>query len=160
LNDLSEKYKKTAPPRSAPFFALVNPKTGNPRIVLNTCNFMGIDVGHINKNFFERFPIGDILKHEHIHTIQQSKRKNINRSLPDPNNLKSYFSNKDEVMAFSFSVAKELFDMFPNIKNEKELFKSVNKVMLYNSIKRNVDDKILKRYNKYIFLYLEKLINS
>jgi len=158
-NDLPERDKSTAPSKTAresQFFALVNPVTKRPRIVLN------LPMPFIPKDFFDQVPIGDILKHEQIHVGQHSRRPNVNLPLPEPKDRKAYFSNKDEVMAFAFSVAKEVVTMFPNITTPKEgidkLTQYLDRFRLYGDIKRSVDADTLKRYNKYIYLYLEDLL--
>ena len=159
--DLPERDKATAPSktsRNSQFFALVNPVTKRPRIVLN------LGMPFIPKDFFDQVPVGDILKHEQIHVGQHSRRPNIDMPLPEPSNKKSYFSNKDEVMAFAFSVAKEITSMFPSVKTPKEgineLIRNSRRFRLYNDIKTNVDEKTLKRYHKYIYLYLEDLLKK
>jgi hypothetical protein len=159
--DLPQKDKVTAPSKTAresQFFALVNPVTKRPRVVLN------LPMPFIPKDFFDQVPLGDILKHEQIHVGQHSRRPNINMSLPEPKDQKKYFSNKDEVMAFAFSVAKEIITMFPTITTPREgidkLTQSPSRFRLYGDIKRNVDPYILKRYNKYIYLYLEDLLKK
>lgn len=158
-NDLPERDKATAPSKTAresQFFALVNPVTKRPRIVLN------LGIPFIPKDFFDQVPVGDILKHEQIHVGQHSRRPNVNLPLPEPKDRKSYFSNKDEVMAFAFSVAKEVVSMLPAVKTPKEgidgLIRNSRRFRLYDDIKRNVDEKTLKRYHKYIYLYLEDLL--
>jgi hypothetical protein len=157
LNDLSERDKATAPPRSAQFFALVNRVTNKIRVVLN------LPMPFIPKDFFDQVPIGDILKHEQIHTIQYGK-KPFETPLPEPKDKKKYFADKDEVMAFAFSVAKEIVSMFPEVRTPKEGFdkltQNVRRFRLYGDIKQNSDEKTLKRYHKYIYLYLEDLLKS
>lgn len=152
LDDLPERDKSTAPPRHAPFFGLVNPVTGKPRIVLN----MG---SQVPKHFFSQVPIGDILKHEQIHVGQQSKR-DIEKPMVEPKNRKEYFSDKDEVMAFAFSIAKEIVSSYPKADTPRKAFDKLqrNGTRLYDDIRREVDGTILKRYNKYIYLYLEDLL--
>lgn len=156
LSDLPERDKSTAPPRTAQFFALLNPVTKKPRVVLN------LPMPFIPKDFFDQVPLGDILKHEQIHVGQNSRRPNINMSLPDPKDKPEYFSNKDEVMAFAFSVAKEIVSAFPETRTPREgmdkLTQYPRRFRLYNDIKENTDDKTLKRYHKYIYLYLEDLL--
>ena len=118
----------------------------------------------IPKDFFDQVPLGDILKHEQIHVGQHSRRPNIDMPLPEPKDRKKYFSNKDEVMAFAFSVAKEIVSMFPEVRTPKEGFdkltQNVRRFRLYGDIKQNTDDKTLKRYHKYIYLYLEDLLKT
>ncbi len=168
-NELPERDKKTAPPKNAQFFALVNPVTKKPRVVFN----MG---PMVPKDFFIQVPIGDILKHEQIHIGQYSRRP-MDTPLPEPKDQKEYFSNKDEVMAFAFSLAKEIISEYPDIKTPNEgivklttpevVNKNIRsfgppkeKFRLYNNIKKNVDRKTLNRYNKYIYLYLEDLLKK
>lgn len=159
--DLPERDKPTAPSKTAresQFFALVNPVTKKPRVVLN------LPMPFIPKDFFDQVPLGDILKHEQIHVGQHSRRPNIDMPLPEPKDRKKYFSNKDEVMAFAFSVAKEIVSMFPEVRTPKEGFdkltQNVRRFRLYGDIKQNTDDKTLKRYHKYIYLYLEDLLKT
>jgi hypothetical protein len=158
LNDLPERDKATAPPKSAQFFALVNPVTKRPRIVLN------LTMPFIPKDFFNQVPLGDILKHEQIHVGQHSRRPNIDMPLPEPKDKKTYFSNKDEVMAFAFSVAKEIVSMFPEVRTPKEgfdkLIENHRRFRLYGDIKENTNKETLKRYHKYIYLYLEDLLKK
>jgi hypothetical protein len=82
--------------------------------------------------------------------------------LPEPKDKKKYFGDKDEVMAFSFSVAKEIISMFPTVRTPKEgfdkLIENPRRFRLYGDIKQNTDEKTLKRYHKYIYLYLEDLL--
>jgi hypothetical protein len=74
--------------------------------------------------------------------------------LGDVRDLKKYFSNKDEVMAFSQSISDMIMGRGP--KNLKDAIQRIKNNELYNDIKKHVDEEILKRYQKYIFLYLEK----
>lgn len=157
--DLPERDKATAPSKTAresQFFALVNPVTKRPRIVLN------LPMPFIPKDFFDQVPVGDILKHEQIHVGQHSRRPNVDMPLPEPKDKKAYFSNKDEVMAFAFSVAKEIVSMFPEVRTPKEgfdkLIENPRRFRLYGDIKENTDKETLKRYHKYIYLYLEDLL--
>jgi hypothetical protein len=154
-DDLPQRDKKTAPPRNTPFFALVNPVTKKPRIVFNMYTNI------VYKSFFKQVPIGDILKHEQIHIGQYSRRP-METPLPEPKDQKSYFSNKDEVMAFAFSIAKEVIAKYPNIKtpNEGIIKLTNNGFRLYTQVKMSVDARTLKRYNKYIYLYLEDIIKK
>jgi hypothetical protein len=159
-NDLPERDKPTAPSKTAresQFFALVNPVTKRPRVVLN------LQMPFIPKDFFDQVPVGDILKHEQIHVGQHSRRPNIDLPLPEPKDKKSYFSNKDEVMAFAFSVAKEIVKS-KSVTTTKQGIDLLNKYpssfRIYSDIKKNVDEKTLKRYNKYIYLYLDDLLKS
>lgn len=145
-DEISEEMKKGAPPSTTPLFGLVNPKTKKIRLV--------ITVPSIGRPFIEM--AYHMIKHENIH-IGQYKRKNISTDsefLGDIRDLKKYFSNKDEVMAFSQSISDMIMSRGP--KNLKDAIQRIKNNELYNDIKKHVDEEILKRYQKYIFLYLEK----
>lgn len=143
-NELPENDKKTAPPKNIPAFALVNPVTIKPRIVLKS----GIDKRSIDF-------IYHMLKHENIHIKQHGKRPNYKKDLPDPNDRSAYYSDYDEIMAYSQSIVDILINMFKPV-NIKEALDKLNKIQLYTEIKRNVNSEILKKYHKYIYLYLKK----
>jgi len=95
-----------------------------------------------------------MLKHENIH-IEQKRRNKDNKGefLGDVRNKKEYFSNKDEIMAFSQSISDMVMDMCPY--NMQEAIKMIEKTPLWREI-QILDDKVQKRYKKYIYLYLEK----
>ena len=100
-NSLSERNKKTAPPRvGVPFFALFNPNTNRPMFVLSDKNA---------PRFIPDFKdvMIDIIGHEKVHQGQNSRR-DIEFALPDPTKRGKYFSNKDEIMAFSWTIANGL----------------------------------------------------
>jgi len=144
-NDLPQSDKKTAPTKNIPAaFALRNPVSGQPRVVLNA---------NIDERLLDY--IYHMLKHETIHVKQASKRPNYNKPLSDPNDSKKYFSDTDEIMAFSQSIVDELINMI-NVNNIRDAIAKLNKSRLYNDIKNNVDGYVLKKYHKYIYLYLEK----
>ena len=69
-------------------------------------------------------------------------------------NKKEYFSNKEEIMAFSQSISDMLMKLNP--KNIKSALMLLNRNQLWNDIKEVVDKDVLQRYQKYIYLYLEK----
>lgn len=148
LSDLpDEQMKKDAPPKGAiPVFGLVNPVTHKAIIVVQV---PGLDKGLLNMAYH-------MLKHENVHVGQKSRKKDKSKGeyLGDIRDLKSYFSNKDEVMAFSQSIVDMIMDRSP--KSFEEAKKELKYNRLWSDIKRNVDDKIKKRYIKYIYLYLEK----
>ncbi len=148
LDELPEEVKHTAPPRQAGLFAMVNPVTGGPRVV--------ISIPRIDKRAIDH--IFHMLKHEAIHIGQYSRRPdNVVTPIEDPKNQGSYFSNKDEVMAFSHSIADMLISS-GKYDNAEDAMRNLNTIRLYNTIEKNVDDKILKRYHKYIYAYLKNEI--
>lgn len=153
-NDLPDNDKSTAPPRQSfgnqiPYFALVNPITKKPRLVLGK---------FLHKEML--YHIEDVLHHEMIHVNQHSKRT-IDKGLANPNNRKDYYEDSDEIMAFSYSIAKELLNH--GVKTPKagiDMISRRNRIRLYDDIKKNVSETVLKKYHKYIYLYLEDLLKE
>ena len=141
--ELPEEHKSSAPPRGVPAFATVNPDTFRARVVVN--------VPRVDARLFDY--IMHMLKHEQIH-IGQWNRRTVHRAGPNPMDRAAYFSDKDEVMAFSHSIADQLIAM--GLRDLDEVHKLLPKVRLYSDIRAAVDVKTLKRYHKYIYLYLEK----
>jgi hypothetical protein len=120
---------------------------------------------------FMRIPIfkeilDDIIQHERIHN-QQSNRMSIEYTLPNPNNQKEYFSNKEEIMAFSWSIANDLHKVSSNIKEATDKLSDVKKggisksqyFQLWNVITRVCDESIINRYRKYIYQYLDEMFS-
>jgi len=161
-NSLGEADKKTAPPsRGIPFFALFHPIRKKPMFVV------------CDKNVFRFMPMkeimSDIIGHEKVHAEQTLRRGDLEFNLPDPRDRKAYFSNKEEVMAFAFSIANGLSKTNRSLEtamreldipfNPRSAMRPAEHTMLWNDIKRNCDEKTIKRYRKYIYLYLEKIFN-
>jgi hypothetical protein len=152
----SDEARKEAPGQGEMVFALLNPINKKPRLVIN--------IGHtINTTHLISISneISNILRHEFIHSKQDSKRT-MEYKLPNPNDKQSYYSNKDEVMAFSYSIAQELYD---NNKTSKQLsptklIKFLHKVPLYVDIRNSINRDALKRYHKYIYQYLEQMVSK
>jgi len=142
----TEQIKKDAPPKGMPAFALVNPNSHKARLVLDV---PAMDIRLLDFCYH-------MLKHENIHVGQMSRKKDKSKGefLGDMRDKKAYFSNKDEVMAFSQSISDMI--MGDNPKTIGDALKVLNKIPLFKSIKSSVDPDILKRYQKYIYLYLEK----
>ena len=142
----TDKIREDAPPKDISAFGLVNPNTHKARLVVNV---PAMDKGLLDFCYH-------MLKHENIHVGQMSRKKDKSKGefLGDMSNRKAYFSNKDEVMAFSQSISDMIMGNKP--KSVKDGISMLKSIPLYNSIKKYVDKDILNRYNKYIFLYLEK----
>jgi hypothetical protein len=165
-NSLSEENKKTAPPRrGVPFFALFNPVRRKAMFVLSDPN-----AARFIPNFKEIML--DIIGHERVHAEQSLRKGQIDYKLPSPLDRKAYFSNKEEVMAFSFTIANGLsktnrsletamreLDDQPNDNFRGMGIRPAEHTMLWSDIKRYCDEKTIKRYRKYIYLYLEKIFN-
>lgn len=156
-NSLSEENKKTAPPRmGVPFFALFNPIRKKPMFVLADAN-----AARFIPNFKEIML--DIIGHERVHAEQSLRKGSIDYKLPSPLDRKSYFSNKEEVMAFSFTIANELSKVTRSSKSGMEkLQKGIGGQAghLWSDIKRYCDEKTVNRYRKYIYMYLDKIFNK
>jgi hypothetical protein len=163
-NTLSEENKKTAPPRrGVPFFALFNPIRRKAMFVLSDPN-----AARFIPNFKEIML--DIIGHERVHAEQSLRKGTIDYKLPSPLDRKAYFSNKEEVMAFSFTIANGLSKTNRSLETAMSQLDSqgndnfrgmgmrpAEHTMLWSDIKRYCDEKTIKRYRKYIYLYLEKM---
>lgn len=156
-NSLGEADKKTAPPRiGVPFFALFHPIRKKPMFVLSDAN-----AARFIPNFKEIML--DIIGHERVHAEQTSRRGEIEFNLPNPLDRKAYFSNKEEIMAFSFTIANDLAKVTRSATAGLEkLQRGVGGQAghLWYDIKRYCDEKTINRYRKYIYMYLEKIFNK
>lgn len=156
---LSDSNKKTAPPKGAvPFFALFNPSRKKAMFVINAPR----DIVRRIPNFKEI--VDDIIGHEKVHGEQNIRRKGITFNLPSPTERKKYFSNKDEIMAFAWTIANGLSK---DNKTIEDCMKDLNipnwngeHLRLWGEIKRHCDENTIKRYNKYIYMYLDKILNN
>ena len=148
-NSLSDYNKSEAPPKGIIMFGYTNAETGTPCVILNT-DFM-------TRQMFSHFK--DCVEHELVHTGHISKRRGWYPSEDKgPGNAEAYFSDSSEVMAMSKSISYLIIQMDPN--DIKEAIKMMRRVPLYQHISNTVSDKLLKRYHKYIYLYLEDHFNK
>lgn len=156
-NSLGEADKKTAPLKGGvPFFALFHPERKRPMFVV------------CDTNVFRFMPMkeimDDIIGHEMVHAEQTNRRGGIEFNLPDPRKRKAYFSNKEEVMAFSFTIANEISKSASDFESAKKLFIGGRiggqAGAIWNNIKSVCDEDIIKRYKKYIYMYLEKMFDG
>jgi hypothetical protein len=190
-NSLDDNDRKTAPPRrGVPFFALYHTERTKPMfVVCDTMVFRFMPMKEI---------IDDIIGHEKIHVEQSRRKGDIKYSLPNPNDRKAYFSNKEEIMAFSFTIANSLSKTMVDVETAmveldrpQELQRQMGPPpggmgrppmgpppggmgrppmgpppgpppaeykMLWPIIKRVCDEDVIKRYRKYIYMYLEKML--
>lgn len=152
-NSLSDDDKKTAPPKGVPFFALFHP-------INNKAMFVICDKNVINRipNFIEI--VNDIIGHENVHKEQTHRRKGLSFNLPSPTDRKLYFSNKEEIMAFSWTIANGLSkknkDISSALKDLNTIGRGEHK-QIWNDIKRICDTNVINRYKKYIYSYLENI---
>ncbi len=157
FDSLSEVDKRHAPPKhGTPFFALFHPE--RKRAMFVVCD----------TNVFRFMPmkeiIDDIIGHEMIHSEQSRRKGDIDYSLPNPTDRKAYFSNKEEIMAFSFTIANEIKKSSRSFEDAKTNFKN-NRIggqggSIWGNIKRVCDEDVIKRYRKYIYMYLEKMFDG
>ena len=174
FDSLNDTDKETAPPRvpvggrmPPPFFALYHRERQKPMFVFNDTQVL-----RFIPNFSEIFT--DIIKHEFIHA-EQGNRREIVFNLPDPTDVANYFSDKDEVMAMSFSMANMILKMnngnldgsINDIKDYKNTLLRYGKyndripeVNMFKDMEQNVDRKTFKKYIKYIYMYLNELSNN
>jgi hypothetical protein len=162
-NSLSEKNKKEAPPRHAPFFALFHPIRKRAMFVVSNRNIVGMFPGF-------KGIVDDIIGHERVHAEQARRKGDIEYKLPSPNDRKAYFSDKDEIMAFSWTIANGLSKVNGDMKSAIDSLNTPyfrragtppeEHKMLWNDIKIYCDEETIKRYKKYIYLYLEKIFNK
>lgn len=109
--------------------------------------------------------IEEMLEHESVHQGQKGKREEVgytdDRPFIDPaNNLAGYFEDKDEVMAFSQSIARSLKAM-PWVNSFEDAIKELDNHRLWKKkISELVDEKTKKRYMKYIYMYLKDYFNN
>jgi len=152
-NVLSEVDKKNAPPKGrVPFFGFYDSKSKKPCIVFDV-----MPVAAILK--FELKMIEEMLEHESVHT-QQDERSAVEYKLPNvnPSTQRSlYFSDKNEIMAFSQSIARDLYRRKSTLS---DMEKNLEYNRLYNDISHSVDDVVLKRYHKYIYMYLSEYLDK
>ena len=165
-NSLTEADKRNAPPRrGVPFFALFHPERKRPMFVVS------------DPMVFRFMPmkeiIDDIIGHELVHAEQTRRKGDIDYSLPSPTDRKAYFSNKEEVMAFSWTIANSLSKTKRSLEEAMMELDSqfddnfrggmrppAEHKMIWSDIKRNCDEKTIKRYRKYIYMYLEKMFEN
>lgn len=142
--DLDEGHPKPPrPPHGMPF-ATINIKTKKIRVVLDRS---------VDRRLLEY--IYHMIKHENIHLGQIARKHPILKGdMGDPTDRKKYFSDKEEVMAFSQSVSDMIISENPS--SLEESIRMLRRNPLYQDIKSHVDNDTLKRYNKYIYLYLQK----
>jgi hypothetical protein len=144
IREIPEENRESAPPRMAPFFALVNPDTERPRIVVNVPMLFAR----------ERREISKMLKHELIHVGQLQRRpEGMALGGDDIRDETEYLSNKDEVMAFSHSVVDDLISM--GATSVDAGVKLLPRSRMWQWISDKATDSALKRYRKYVYLYLK-----
>lgn len=155
---LSDEDKKTAPPKmGTPFFALYHLERKKPMFVLvdkNVVRFM--------PNFKEI--VDDIIGHERVHAGQVARRKGGDYVLPNPNDSKQYFSNKEEIMAFSWTIANDIAKLSKDFDTAVARFKSgrfgFQTNQLWSDIVRVCDSDVVNRYRKMIYQYLDKMFKK
>lgn len=146
-------------PPQAPFFALFHPQNERPMFVLNDPNFWRIPI-------FKDI-LRDIIGHEMVHKVQSDKNE-IGYVLPNPNDTNGYLSDKNEVMAFSWTIANEIRNLawVDTFEEAIKVFQKLRKDGLSSPVGALVkdvyrlDEKTIKRYHKYIYMYLRNFYNQ
>jgi hypothetical protein len=141
--------------RQMPMFGYVDPRTNKITIVFSN------NVTHFMLQFL--FFFKQILKHEGVHLGQASRRpsQTTGEYFGDVMDGKKYFENKDEIMAFANTLVSD-FMVFKNpetLDDAKRIMKRYLKSgedRMWLEIKNSVDNETLKKYLKYIYLYLEQ----
>jgi len=146
--ELPDEFKHTAPPRNTPLFGFID-SDNNVNIVLNIPGIGFRELGFISH----------MIQHESVHKGQWERRPNVEYTLPDANDRASYFSNKDEIMAFSQSIIEMMLSR-EGLRDISQLRDLLKRNPLYNDIKKVVSEDVLRRYNKYIYQYAEQYLNQ
>lgn len=156
---LRDDLKHTAPPRNTPVFGFFR-EDGTICIIITGLDRMGFEgTPHISP--MNLGLINHIIQHESIHTDQWKRRDGkAEYTLPDPKDRKSYFSNKDEIMAFSQSMI-EMMMTHEGLTNISQLQRLLDRNRLWQDIKKSgVSEEVKKRYLKYIYQYAEQYLNQ
>ena len=149
-----------APNPPTPFFALYHPERERPMFVLCDQNFWRIPIfGEILK---------DVISHEFVHAEQKRRMGDIEYALPSPTQKELYFSDKNEVMAFSWTIANEIKKNSRDLEGATEFLKNLDRKSrslgpvagLVTDIYRHCDEKTIKRYHKYIYMYLQEFYHE
>ena len=147
-DELPDRYKKGAPPAGTPAFAMVDPNTFRPKVVLS--------VQRVDRRLFDF--IFHMLKHENVHVGQYSRRQIHPKGAWDVSDRGRYFSHKDEVMAFAQSVADQLISM--GARSKSDILRLLPRSQLWVDIRSTVSSTVRKRYLKYIYLYFENEVEN
>lgn len=154
FNSLNATDKKTAPPKHGmPFFGMFNAESKEAVFVLCDENAITRVPDFLNR-------VKDIIGHELIHKGQTSRAGEEKYVLPNPMDRKSYFANKEEIMAFSWTIANELAKDAKDVETAFMTSKSRLVQQLWGDIKRYSEEEVLKRYRKYIYMYLDKMLSK
>jgi len=154
---LSDEDKKTAPPKNGPpYFALFHPIRKRPMFVFTKpASKQTLE----SPMFINQF--NNIIEHEFVHAEQSKRRGKIEYTLPSPLDIKAYFSNKDEIMAFSYTIANDLIQ-HNHIKHgltAEDAIKNMTRHIMWKEISK-CDEEVKNRYKKYIYMYLKQLLNK
>jgi hypothetical protein len=154
---LRPDLRRTAPPENTPIFGFFR-EDGTICIVVGGHNRMGTlpTITLSNLGF-----INHVIQHESIHTEQWRRRAGkVEYTLPDPKDRKSYFGNKDEIMAFAQSVVEMMMTQ-GRLTSMSQLQTSLDRNPLWNSIKNSgVSQEVKNRYLKYIYEYANNYLEN
>ena len=118
-------------------------------------------IPQLYKNF--KNIVDDIIGHERIHLSQFIRNKSGKTNSSTPLDFISYFSDKEEIMAFSWNIAndiaihsKNLKEAFPKIKNYHHFGEYRDD---WTGIKKYCSERVVKQYKKLIYQYLVEIFN-
>ena len=146
---LADHLKHTAPPRRTPLFGYID--ADNRINIVASIPMIGI----------RELPfINHMAQHESVHLGQWEKRAGkVEWTLPDPNDRKAYFSNKDEIMAFSQSVSEMMINN-QGVRSMDDIPGALSTNPLWRDIKGFVSDTVRTRYLKYIYQYIKAYVDD
>lgn len=138
--------------------AAFDEKTQRTIIIIDDQYYNDSDIKYAIKN--APIDLETTLSHESVHSGQVSKwgSKKSPFKPQDITKQKEYLSGKEEIMAISNTIVKELIKQ-QGLKNLSELPEQLQINDIYWQVKNNVEPQTLNRYKKYIYLYAEKYLN-
>lgn len=159
-NSIDEEDNKTAPPPGmTPFFGFFNKHKNRVSMVVDQINRGGI----VSKELLLDFPphpglFIEMLEHESVHVHQFDRNKSGIYNLPDPGKMKGYFSDKNEIMAFSQSLAKYALK---HDATKETILDVLSRHKLWQDIQRaGLDQKVMQKYMKYVYMYFDQYTTS
>ena len=156
---LNEVDTETAPPPGmTPFFGFFNKHKNRVSMVVDQIERNG----DVQKRMLLSFPphpglFKEMLEHESVHVQQFDRNKSGIYNLPNPGDMKGYFSDKNEIMAFSQSLAKYALE---HNATKETILDVLAGHQLWQDIKRaNLDQEVMQRYMKYVYMYFDQYTN-
>lgn len=148
-DELPELWKKgEIPHKRVEIFGLANPVTKRPRLV--------ITIDSIDKKKYNFISI--VVSHEFVHAGQMDRLKPGVIYIPPKTvyDLNVYYSDKQEIMAWSKTIVDDVLKTF-NPKSFEEAMENLPKAHYYKRIKEvfKNDPKVWNKYLKNIYNYMK-----